>query len=73
MIGTSTTPADAGDIDLGGPATDIVAGYWHSCARLMGGALRCWGKSNYGQLGYGNTASVGDTETPASVGDVPLY
>ncbi len=72
-VGTSTTPADAGDLDLGGPATDIVAGYWHSCARLKGGAVRCWGESSYGQLGYGNTNSFGDNETPASVGDVPLY
>jgi hypothetical protein len=35
------------------------------------GNLRCWGR-NSGILGYGTLDLVGDDETPASVGDVPL-
>jgi hypothetical protein len=32
--------------------------------------IRCWGRNDYGQLGYGHTDTIGDDETPASAGDV---
>lgn len=44
----------------------------HACALRQDGAVYCWGENYYGQLGYGNTANVGDDETPASVGPVDL-
>ena len=36
-------------------AEDIVAGQYHSCARLTGGSVKCWGYNAKGQLGIGNT------------------
>src|SRR5207245_503671 len=45
---------------------------YHACARLDTGGVRCWGYGFVGQLGYASTANVGDNETPASMGDVPL-
>lgn len=71
-IGDDETPASAGDISLGGRATAVDAGDGHTCALMRSGALRCWGRGDAGQLGYGNTEHVGDGETPASAGDVPL-
>jgi alpha-tubulin suppressor-like RCC1 family protein len=54
------------NVDLGGAtATDIDAGYSHSCAILATGSLRCWGLNDHGQLGYGYVANVGDDESPA--------
>jgi alpha-tubulin suppressor-like RCC1 family protein len=50
----------------------IAAGGDHTCAILSDGSVRCWGYGASGQLGYGNTNSVGDNETPASVGPVNL-
>ena len=50
----------------------VYAGQHHTCARIDGGALRCWGRGEFGQLGYGNTDNVGDDEFPSDVGDVPL-
>jgi alpha-tubulin suppressor-like RCC1 family protein len=44
----------------------------HTCALVEGGKVRCWGGGTYGQLGYGNVNNIGDNETPASAGDVPL-
>ena len=53
-------------------AGGLDAGAYHTCAILDNGSVRCWGYSGEGQLGYGNTDTVGDDETPASVGPVNL-
>lgn len=69
-VGAERTPAYAGDLDLGGPATQIAVGGAHACALLENGGVRCWGPGNNGQLGYGNEDPVGALTTPASAGDV---
>ena len=61
-----------GTVTLGGIATRIAAGGDHTCAVLQGGALRCWGRNDFGQLGRGNTANIGDNETVDSAGNVDL-
>jgi len=71
-IGDDETPASAGPIDLGGRAVDVAIGADHACALLDSGQIRCWGSNEYGQLGYADPADVGDDETPAAAGDVPL-
>ena len=35
--------------------TSIALGSSHSCALLTGGAIKCWGWNEYGQLGDGTT------------------
>lgn len=70
-IGDNESPASVGDVQLGGKAVEIAAGYQHTCALLDTGALRCWGEGTFGALGYGDTNAIGDAETPASAGDVP--
>jgi alpha-tubulin suppressor-like RCC1 family protein len=57
---------------VGGPVAAVAAGGYHTCAVLMDGAVRCWGKGESGQLGYANTNSVGDDESPASMGTVDV-
>jgi alpha-tubulin suppressor-like RCC1 family protein len=69
-IGDDEHPASAGDVNVGGPVTQVVAGSYHTCALLKTGAVRCWGMGKIGQLGYGNTNTIGDDEHPASAGDV---
>ncbi|MDQ6774993.1 MAG: hypothetical protein M3071_01970 [Actinomycetota bacterium] len=65
--------APAGQSSPAGPVVEQIAtGYYHSCAVLPNQALRCWGFSGNGQLGYGNTNTVGETDTPGSVGPVDL-
>src|SRR6185369_17045588 len=71
-IGDDETPASAGDIDVGGIVTNVDAGFLHVCATLESGSARCWGRGSTGALGYGNLQDIGDDETPASAGDVPL-
>jgi alpha-tubulin suppressor-like RCC1 family protein len=77
-LGDDETPAEAaagvgGDVDVGGPAVQLAAGGNHTCALLATGAVRCWGFGFRGQLGYGDQSTIGDDETPASVGDVPIF
>ena len=73
-IGDTETPGSVGPVDLGPgrTATAISAGGDHTCAILDNGAVRCWGFGGSGQLGYGNDSSIGDDETPGSVGPVDL-
>ena len=44
-----TTPA------ISSGATAVAGGYYHTCAIVTGGALRCWGYNALGQLGDGTT------------------
>lgn len=44
-------------------ATQVVAGGLHTCAVYVDGKVKCWGRSNFGQLGYGNADTIGDDET----------
>ena len=39
---------------------EIVAGQLHSCARLSGQTVSCWGFNASGQLGIGSTSTIGD-------------
>jgi cysteine-rich repeat protein len=64
------TPADLGDVDVGGAVRQVVAGANHTCALLESGKVRCWGEG--GILGYGNDNAIGDDEPPAAAGDVDL-
>ena len=72
-IGDDEAPGAAGDVPVGGKVVQIGAGGRHTCALLDTGALRCWGEGRNGEPGYGNTESIGDDETPADAGDVPLF
>ncbi|MCX4242311.1 RCC1 domain-containing protein [Paraliomyxa miuraensis] len=74
-IGDDETPAKATvsvDVALGGVAIDLAVGDDFACAVLEGGAVRCWGANDVGQLGLGHTKRIGDDELPADVGVVPL-
>lgn len=70
-IGDDEPPVNAGDVPVGGAVIAQATGIGHTCAILANGAIRCWGSGFSGQLGYGNTNSIGDNETPASAGNVP--
>jgi alpha-tubulin suppressor-like RCC1 family protein len=73
-IGDNETPGGFGPVDLGAgrTAAAISAGNAHTCAILDTGQVRCWGLGTNGRLGYGNTNSIGDNETPGSVTPVDL-
>jgi alpha-tubulin suppressor-like RCC1 family protein len=72
-VGVANTPAEVGDIEMGGAVERMALGGYHTCALLQGGGVRCFGSANFGQLGYGSTNDIGDDETPASAGEVSIF
>ncbi len=64
--GVGSVPGDMppDPIDLGGPAMRLAAGYYHTCALLETGMVRCWGRGQNGRLGIGTTDNVGDGVGP---------
>ena len=74
--GECTSPATCGGLGVnnvcGAPVARIAAGGNTTCAATDDGLLVCWGQNEFGQLGYGDTETIGDDETPASKGPVPV-
>ena len=75
-LGNTTTIGDnespTSNVDLGGQkAIAISAWYQTTCIILEGGNVRCWGLNSSGQLGLGNTTTIGDNESPT--GNVSFY
>ncbi|KAA0162688.1 hypothetical protein FNF28_04631 [Cafeteria roenbergensis] len=70
----ATLPSVMGGVPLGGRAVAVSAGELHSLVLLEDGSVRAFGLGGSGQLGYGSTDNVGDTEAtlPSVKGGVPL-
>jgi len=47
-----------------GAYVSVAAGNSHTCGVLATGAVQCWGRNNYGQLGNNSTT---DSATPVAV------
>ncbi len=73
-IGDDETPGSVGPVDLGAgrTVTAIAAGDVHTCALLDDGTVHCWGYGGDGRLGYGNTNSIGASQSAAAAGPVAL-
>jgi cysteine-rich repeat protein len=49
---------------------EVAPGGEHTCVRLDGGLVRCWGSGELGQLGHADTANIGDDELPSTTSTV---
>lgn len=60
QLGDGTVAPFKGNVTvdgLGADAKQISTGVGHSCALITGGAVRCWGSNEFGQLGNGTTTT----------------
>ena len=64
---TNAPSSTAIDLGTGRTAVAVSVGYYHTCAILDNGDLKCWGTGQYGQLGDGGGNT--DTNAPSSTAD----
>ena len=50
-------------LGVGRTAKELTGGYGHTCVILDNGAVKCWGRNGFGQLGYGDNQSRSKPET----------
>ena len=63
-----TPPNTAIDLGTGRTAVALSAGYYHGCAILDNGDLKCWGWDQAGQLGDGGTNTDQSSPTLVNLG-----
>jgi alpha-tubulin suppressor-like RCC1 family protein len=66
-ITSRLTPVSVSGITPANPAVSIAAGFYHTCAILSDGTVKCWGYNDNGQLGDGTITS---RLTPVSVSGI---
>ena len=45
------------------PIIQVSSGTHHTCVLFQDKKVSCWGRNNFGQLGFGHTQNIGDDET----------
>ncbi len=71
-LGDDESPGSVPPVNLGEDAIMVAAGFEHSCALLSTGQVRCWGRNQIGQLGRGDTETLGFDQNPAAEPAVTL-
>jgi alpha-tubulin suppressor-like RCC1 family protein len=71
-IGDDEIPSSVAPVNVGPAVDSIAAGNAFTCALLDTQSIRCWGTNARGELGVGNTESIGDDEVPFAGVDVRL-
>lgn len=70
---TRTSVSTLTAVQLGQKALQISAGFYHTCALLEDGNVKCWGRNSSGQLGYDDTTNRGNSSgSMASLQNVNL-
>ena len=73
-VGYNESPNVVSAVRLGGQVKALSLGSDFSCALLVGGSIRCWGRNDCGQLGLGHMEDLGKQQgplaaCPVNVGD----
>jgi alpha-tubulin suppressor-like RCC1 family protein len=71
-VGDNELPETEGFVEIGADVKQISAGVTQTCVLQKDHQVRCWGNGDSGQLGYGNTNTIGLLEKPNSVAPVQV-
>jgi alpha-tubulin suppressor-like RCC1 family protein len=71
-IGDDELPATAGFVNVGADVKQLSLGGKHTCVLRTDDKIKCWGAGDFGQLGYGNTNTIGDNEPLTDVDTVQV-
>jgi alpha-tubulin suppressor-like RCC1 family protein len=71
-VGDNEFPETVGFVEIGADVKQISAGVTQTCVLQKDHQVRCWGNGDNGQLGYGNTNTIGLLEKPNSVAPVQV-
>jgi alpha-tubulin suppressor-like RCC1 family protein len=71
-IGDNELPSSQPFVDVGDDVISLATGEAHTCAVTKANTVSCWGSSLAGRLGIPGTTDIGDNESPASAGAVPV-
>ena len=64
---TTTLPTTTTTPTTPHPASALDAGTYHACAVVTGGAVKCWGSNESGELGNGASGPSAGSTTPVTV------
>ncbi|HAZ11617.1 MAG: hypothetical protein A2X86_17995 [Bdellovibrionales bacterium GWA2_49_15] len=62
IVGTMGNALPYVDVGTGRTVTQVVAGYYYTCAVLDNNDVKCWGWNANGQLGLGHSESIGNEQ-----------
>ena len=68
----SNHPVRDQPVPLSAHAVAVSTGGEHSCALTNDGDVFCWGRGQFGRLGYGSEDDIGDQVTPDDAGAIAL-
>lgn len=72
ILGDEAKELPSAPVNLGGEVDQVSVGASHACALMVGGAVRCWGSNDLGELGNGSIVPRGADPTDFPPPDVPL-
>jgi alpha-tubulin suppressor-like RCC1 family protein len=65
----SSVPVPVVGISASNPASQVTAGYRHTCAVMQNGTVSCWGRGTEGELGNGLKLNNPDPTTALGIDD----
>ena len=72
LVGPDPVPKKVVGLPAGTTAVELALGSFHTCALLNTGAVSCWGRNWFGQLGHAtNTGGNNPNPSPTTVAGLP--
>jgi len=71
-VGLLDTPAETPMVSVGEPVIHVSSKSSTVCVVTVSRAVKCWGSNSHGQLGRGNTDSIGAADLPSAYAGIDV-